>query len=188
MQGILQAFSSRQATPKGYSLQNGLLPYKGRIYLGTCEALKVDVLHQIHDNPLGGHSGFLKTLHRVKRDFYWLGLRADVRKMVRECDICQRLKYETCNPAGLLQSLPIPEKPWKDVSMYFVKGLPKSQLKDAVLVVVDKFTKFVHFVPLSHLYLVAKIAQLYMQYVFKLHGMPTTIVSNKDPVFTSHFW
>ena len=120
--------------------------------------MKVAVLHQVHDSPLGGHSGFLKTLHRVKRDFYWPGLRADVRKMVRECDTCQRLKYETCNLAGLLQPLPIPEKPWMDVSMDFVEGLPKSQLKDMVLVVVDKFTKFVHFVPLSHPYSATKIA------------------------------
>ena len=102
MQGILQALSSGQATPKGYSLQNGLLLYKGRIYLGTCEALKTVVLHQVHDSPLRGHSRFLKTLHRVKRDFYWPRLKADVRKLARECDTYQRLKYETCNPAGLL--------------------------------------------------------------------------------------
>ena len=118
--------NSGKNVPKGYSLQNGLLLYKGRIYLGTCEALKTVVLHQVHDSPLRGHSGFLKTLHRVKRDFYWLGLRADVRKMVKECDTCQRLKYETCNLVGLLQPLPIPEKPLMDVSMDFVEGLPKS--------------------------------------------------------------
>ena len=104
--------NSRKNVPKGYSLQNGLLLYKGRIYLGTCEALKTAILHQVHDSPLGGHSGFLKTLHRVKKDFYWPGLRADMRKLVKECDTCQRLKSETCNPVGLLQPLPIPEKPW----------------------------------------------------------------------------
>ena len=71
--------------------------------------------------------------------------------------------------------------------MDFVERLPKSQLKDVVFVVADRFTKFVHFVPLSHPYFVAKVAQLYMQYVFKLHGMPATIVSDRDPVFTSHF-
>jgi len=111
LQGILQALNLGKNVPKGYSLQNGLLLYKGRIYLGTCEALKTVFLHQVHDSPLRGRSGFLKTLHRVKRDLYWLGLRADVRKLVRKCDTCQRLKSETCNPAGLLQPLPIPEKP-----------------------------------------------------------------------------
>ena len=74
------------------------------------------------------------------------------------------------------------------MSLDFVEGLPKSQLKDVVLVVVDKLTKFVHFVPLSHPYTAAKVAHLYMQHVFKLHGMPATIVSDRDPIFTSHFW
>ena len=74
------------------------------------------------------------------------------------------------------------------MSLDFVEGLPKSQLKDTVLVVVDKLTKFVHFVPLSHPYIAAKVAHLYMLHVFKLHGMPTTIVSDRDPIFTSHFW
>ena len=127
-------------------------------------------------------------MHRVQRDFYWPGLRADVRKYVKECDTCQRLKHETCNPVGLLQPLPIPEKPWVAVSMDFVEGLPKSQMKEVVMVMVDRFTKFVHFVALSHPYIASKVATLYMQNVFKLHGMPTSIVSNRDPIFTSHFW
>ena len=110
-----------------------------------------------------------------------------MKKHVRECDICQRLKYETCHVDGQLQPLPILDKPWLDVSMDFVEGLPKSHSKDVVLVVVDKLTKFVHFIPLSHPYTVAKVANLYLQHVFKLHGMPTTIVSDRDPVFTSYF-
>ena len=79
-----------------------------------------------------------------------------MRKLVRKCDTCQRLKSETCNPVGLFQPLPIPEKPWIDASVDFVEGLPKSQLKDVVLVVVDRFTKFVHFLPFSHSYSTAK--------------------------------
>ena len=72
--------------------------------------------------------------------------------------------------------------------MDFVEGFPKSQFKDVVLVVVDRLTKFVHFVPLSHPYTTAKVATLYLHYVFKLHGMPALIMSDRDPVFTSHFW
>ena len=169
-------------------MQNGLLLYKDKIFLGLCDALKAVVLQQVHDSPLGGHSGFLKTLHRVQRDFYWPGMRFDVKKHVRECDVCQRLKYETCHVVGLLQPLLIPDKPWLDVSMDFVEGLPKSQSKDVVLVEVDRLTKFVHFIPLSHPYTTAKVATLYLQHVLKLHGMPATIVSDRDPIFTSHFW
>ena len=135
-----------------------------------------------------GHLGFLKTFHRVKRVFYWPGLREDVKKHVKECDACQRLKAETCNVAGLLLPLPIPDKPWLDVSMDFVKGLPKSQSKDVVLVVEDRLTKFVHFFPLSHPYAAVKVAHLYLNYVFKLHGMLASIVSDRGLMFTSHFW
>ena len=188
VQSIFQASQLGKEVPKGFSIQNGLLLHKGRIYLGSCDALKDAVLQQVHNSPLGGHSRFLKTLHRVKRDFSWPGLREDVRKHVRECDACQRQKAETCNIAGLLQPLPVPEKPWLDVSMDFVEGLPKSQSKDVVLVVVDRLTKFVHFVPLSHPYTATKVATLYLHYVFKLHGMPASIVSDRDPMFTSHFW
>ena len=72
--------------------------------------------------------------------------------------------------------------------MNFVKGLPKSQKHDVVFVVVDKLTKFVHFIPLSHPYTAAKVASLFMQHIFKLHGMPTSIISDRDPIFTSKFY
>ena len=72
--------------------------------------------------------------------------------------------------------------------MDFVEGLPKSQMKDVILVAVDRFTKFVHFVALSHPYTSSKVASFYMHHVFKLHGMPTSIVSDRDPIFTFHFW
>ena len=76
--------------------------------------------------------------------------------------MCQKLKHETCFPTGLLQSLPIPERPWLDVSMDFSEGLPKSHLKSVVFVVVDILTKYVHFMPLSHPYTAAKVANLYL--------------------------
>ena len=85
--------------------------YKGKIFLGSCDAMKAVVLQQVHDSPLERHSGFLKTLHRVQRDFIGLVLRSDAKKHVRECDVCQRLKYETYHMARLLQPLPIPNKP-----------------------------------------------------------------------------
>ena len=72
--------------------------------------------------------------------------------------------------------------------MDFVESLPKSHMKEVVMVVVYRFTKFVHFVALSHPYTTSKVTALYMQHVFKLHGMPTSIVSDRDPIFTSHFW
>ena len=80
----LDAFQAGKEGPKGFTMQNGLLLYKGKMYLGTCDSLKTAILQQVHDGPWGGHSGFLKTLHRVQRDFYWPGLKADVRKYIKE--------------------------------------------------------------------------------------------------------
>jgi len=97
------------------------------------------------------------------------------------------MKYETCHPTGLLQPLSILDKPWSTVSMDFMMGLRKSHIMDVVMVVVDRLTKYVHFMGLSHPYFAVKVATLFAQHVLKLHGMPTSIVSNRDPVFIAKF-
>ena len=186
---IILAIQSGSNIPTGFTFSNDLLFYKGRLFLGSsAQELKAQVLQQVHASPLGCHSGYLKSFQRLKKDFYWTGMVGDLKQFVKECDTCQRLKNETCLPAGLLQPLAIPDRPWLDISMDFVEGLHKSQQKSVVFVVVDRFTKYVHFIPLAHPYTAAKVAQVFMQYVFKLHGMPSTIVSDRDPVFTSKFW
>jgi hypothetical protein len=115
-------------------------------------------------------------------------MQRDIKTYVRGCDTCQRIKHETSKPAGLLQLLDIPQKPWHSVSMDFVEGLPTSHKQNVVLVVVDRLTKYVHFIALTHPYTAAKVASLFLQHVFKLHGMPTSIVSDRDIAFTSLFW
>ena len=115
-------------------------------------------------------------------------MKSDLKLHIKECDVCQQMKSETCHPARLLQPLPIPDKPWSAVSMDFIDGLSRSQRMDVIMVVVDRLTKYVHFIALSHPYSAAKVAHLFAQHVFKLHGMPTSLVSNRDPVFTVKFW
>ena len=161
---------------------------KGRFYLGPKCSLIPQILHHVHSNPLVGYSGFLKSYDRAKREFYWHGLKAGLKKFIRECDIYQRIKSDTFVLAGLLQPLAIPATPWTDVSLDFVEGLPKSQGFKVILVVVDWLTKYVHFIPLSHPYTIAKVASLFMQHVFKRHGMLVTIVSDRDSTFSSLFW
>ena len=150
--------------------------------------LKIKVLQQVHDSPLGGHSGFLKSYHRLKQDFYWVGMRANLKNHITKCGMCQQMKHETCHPVGLLQPLPIPDKPWTTMSMDFVVGLPKSQRMNVVVVVVDRLTKYVHFMGLSHPYSTTKVAALFTQHVLKLHGIPNSIVPDRNPIFTTKFW
>lgn len=112
----------------------------------------------------------------------------EVRQIIRECHVCQALKYETRASPGLLQPLPISEEGWFDISMDFITGLPKSIGKDVILVVVDRLSKYAHFISLSHPFMTIQVAQSYLDNVFKLHGWPRSIVNDRDPIFLSQFW
>lgn len=141
-----------------------------------------------HDNPVRGHAGYEKTYQRVKRDFYWKGMKREVRQHIQHCRVCQHNKYETALPAGLLQPLPIPNRPWSDISMDFIYGLPLSKGYSVIFVVVDRLTKYSHFIALSHPYSAKSVAQAFIQHVFKLHDLTNTIVSDRETIFTSNFW
>ena len=105
---------------------------------------------EFHTSPSGGHSGFLKTYHKVKKEFFCDGLKSDIQKFVVECLVCQQNKVETIKTPGLLQPLSIPIQHWEEVSMDFITGLPKSEGKSVIMVVVDRLTKYAHFCALSH--------------------------------------
>jgi hypothetical protein len=126
--------------------------------------------------------------HRLKSVFYWHGACAQIKEYLRGCDICQRNKSELTLPAGLLQPLPIPTMIWSDISMDFVEGLPNSLGKSVIYVVVHRFSKYAHFIALKHPYSAIMVAQEFFENVFKLHGLPTSIVCDRDPTFTSNLW
>ena len=92
------------------------------MFLSSSSPLKSLVLQHMHDNPIGGHSGYLKTLYRVKQDSFWKGMKSDVKRHVKNCEVCQRIKVEITKPGGLLQPFPIPSKPWIDISLDFVES------------------------------------------------------------------
>jgi hypothetical protein len=140
------------------------------LYIG--EALRNQVLYFAHDRPIAGHTGFEKTIQRACKDFIWLGMKSEVKKFIRECDICQRVNAENLSPASLLQPLPIPNRPWLGISMDFIEGLPLSHGYSVIWVVVDRLTKFGHFLPLKHPIIADKLVQFFMSQLFKLHGMP----------------
>jgi hypothetical protein len=121
---------------------------------------------------------FFKTMiKRLREVFYWPKMKDLVKAFIRHCDVCQRHKIETTMPSRLLQLLFIPTKVWVEVLMDFIDGLPKSSMKSTILVVVDRLTKYGHFILISHPYSTApQIAKVYFDNIFKLHGMPESIV------------
>lgn len=171
-----------------YSLQRGLLYYKKRLYIGPSSNIRDKLIQACHDSRLGGHSGIRGTLLRVKQHFYWPSMQDSINEWVSKCDTCLRCKPEQCASPGSLQPLPVATGAWQAVSLDFVEGLPKSHGFDTVLVVVDRFTKYSHFIPLTHPYTAKIVARVFLDNVFKLHGLPASIVSDRDRIFTGLFW
>jgi hypothetical protein len=142
----------------------------------------------MHDSPLAGHFGVAKTTELVKRDFYWKSMDKYIHDYVVSCDLCQRNKTARHKPYGLLQPLPIPNHPWKDIGMDFVGPLPLSKGFDMIYIVVCRLTKQAHFIPCKSNRTTSDVVDLFLLNIFKLHGLPNSIVSDRDSVFTSHQW
>lgn len=185
---LLQELSIHSPNPRGYSLHQGLIRYKDRIWLGNNVDAHKAILLSLHDSGVGGHSGFLATYHRIKSLFAWPKMKQDIRRYVQQYTVCQQAKSEHVKLPGLLDPLPIPTEAWSIISLDFVEGLPKSGSFDCILVVIDKFSKYGHFIPLSHPYTALTIAQKFMDNVYRLHGLPSVIISDRDPIFTSNVW
>lgn len=171
-----------------YAIRNGLVCFKNRVVIPPHSPLMQSLLCEYHDTPVGGHSGVLRTFKRLAQAFYWPAMHKTVREYVAACDTCQRAKSASLSPAGLLQPLSIPHRVWEDLSMDFIDGLPCSDKHTTIMVVVDRLTKAAHLVPLSHPYTAKSVAAKFVEFVVKLHGIPKTIVSDRDPVFVSAFW
>lgn len=142
----------------------------------------------MHNSELGGHSGHRATYQRVKLLFHWPGMKQFIVDYIKQCPTCQINKPEHSKYPGLLQPLPVPDFAWCHISMDFVEGLPTSQSKNMILVVVDRFTKYGHFIPLQHPITVHTVVQAFTDNIFKLHGLPSVIVTDRDTIFTSHLW
>ena len=150
--------------------------------------LRRELLKECHDSQWAGHPGVHRTLALIEENYYWPHMRDDVEAYVKTCLVCQQDKTEQRVPAGLLEPLPIPERPWESISMDFIMGLPKSEGCNIIMVVVDRFSKYGIFIPAPAKCPAEVAAPLFLKHVVKYWGLPKTIVSDRDGCFTGRFW
>ncbi|PNY00428.1 hypothetical protein L195_g023708, partial [Trifolium pratense] len=171
-----------------FQVKAGLLHFQNRLFIPFESGLTTSLLQEFHSSPTGGHSGIQATLARLSATFYWPGMYKDVKQFVNACSVCQHNKYSTQSPYGLLQPLPLPQQVWEDISMDFITHLPMTHNRSCIWVIVDRLTKFAHFIALPGSFTAASLAPIFITEIYRLHGAPKTIVSDRDRVFVSQFW
>ncbi|GJZ43926.1 putative nucleotidyltransferase, ribonuclease H [Tanacetum coccineum] len=148
-------------------------------------SLRLQIIKELHDE---GHVSRDRTLKLVQASYFWPTMRKEVDRYVKRCRVCQVSKGTTTN-AGLYMPLHVPLQPWVDISMDFVLGLPRTQRgNDSIFVFVDRFSKMVHFIPCKKTTDAVNVAQLFFRDVYRLHGLPSSIISDRDTRFLSYFW
>jgi hypothetical protein len=167
--------------------EDDILRHSGRVYIPRSDTLKLDILRQYHDSPTAGHLGQSKTFDLVARHYYWPHMRRFINDYVSTCDTCARNKLPKHSQFGHLHPLPIPTRAWQSVSMDFIVELPPSAGYDAIYVCVDRLTKMAHFIPTTSNVTAQETANLYLSGVYRHHGLPEDIVSDRGPQFTSKF-
>ncbi|GME32536.1 reverse transcriptase domain protein [Neofusicoccum parvum] len=172
--------------------EEGTLLFLGLVYVPTklCEALVKD----LHKAPAHGHQGIEKTIERITRNFYFPGLRRTVKAVISQCDLCLRSKASRHAPYGNLQPLAAPARPWQSITLDFITGLPGSKEPltkvkyDSILVIVDRLTKYAYYLPYLKSANAEELAYTFLRTILGNHGLPDELVSDRDRLFTSHFW
>jgi RNase H-like domain found in reverse transcriptase/Integrase zinc binding domain len=182
------AFAEYVAEPKSpFEAREGILYKDGKLCVPIGK-LRQTLMHDAHDSIVAGHLRIDKTIATIRNRFTWDGMSKDIAEYIRSCDRCQRNKPTPSKPTGFLQPLEVPSRNWKHVTMDFIMNLPKSKAgHDAILVAVDKLSKAMTLIPTNSTVAAQKVAQLFLQDVYRLHGLPRKIISDRDVRFTGKF-
>lgn len=150
--------------------------------------LRQKLMFEFHCTAIGGHAGIARTYHHVASNIFWKQMRKDIKVFVAACQICQQMKNSNLHPTGLLQPLPIPNQVFEDIAMDFITCLPSSKGKATIMTVLDRLSKYGHFIPLSATFTAHSVSVAFVEHVIKLHGPLRVIVSDRNPRFLHSFW
>ncbi|CCO37622.1 Retrotransposable element Tf2 155 kDa protein type 3 [Rhizoctonia solani AG-1 IB] len=190
---ILEHLQNKSSAPasikqafKDYEMEAGLLFYQGQILVPDAGDLREDLLRIYHNSPMAGHPGWQRTLELLSQAYYWPGIWANVYLHVDGCETCQRIRLPKAKliPA---QPLEIPSHPWQHVSYDIITDLPKDGQHNCILVIVDSFTKFMVLVPVSKKLKAPKLAEIFLNQVWKQYGLPEKTVLDQGTVFNNKF-
>ncbi|GJR94531.1 hypothetical protein Tco_0266705 [Tanacetum coccineum] len=168
---------------------DGTLCLNGRSWLPCYGDLRTVIMHESHKSKYSIHPGSDKMYQDMKKLYWWPNMKADIATYVNKCLTCAKVKAEHQRPSGLLVQLKIPEWKWDNITMDFVTKLPKtSQGYDTIWVIVDRLTKSAIFTPIRETDPLDKLARMYLKEVVTRHGIPVSIICDRDPRFASNFW
>jgi len=160
---------------------------EGRVYIPNNRKIKEEILKKNHDLADMGYPGQYRMLELIKKTYWWLGLKKDIKKYIQECFKYQQNKVQHQRKAGELHPLEILEGPWQEISIDIIGPLPKSNGMDAIVVIVNRFTKMIRLKATTMNISSEGIAKIYRDKIWKLHGISRKILSNRGPQFTSKF-
>ncbi len=174
-----------------WRLQEGLLLFRGRLYVPP-GLLRREVVRLNHDDPLAGHFGFARTLALIQRKYYWPGMNKDIKSYVDTCDTCHRIKPVRHKPYGELSALPPPRAPFTDLTMDFITDMPPSEFHgivyDSIFIVMCRYTKLARYIPARMDWTAERLAEAFIENVWREKGLPDSVVSDRGSLFTSKFW
>ena len=168
-----------------WQIEGDLVLKEGKVYVPREDKLRAEVIRLYHNVPAVGHRRRWKTVELVTRNYWWPGVTRDVGKYVEGCDLCQRMKNRTEELAGKLKLSEVPRKPWSHITVDFITKLPVVAGKDAILVVCDRLSKMTHFVATTEGTSAEGLARLFRDNIWKLHGLPESVVSDRGPQFAA---